>query len=83
VVVISPPRRNLIVLTHNLLEFRDTLAGEERSRLEARILQAHEALLTEAQDADNISELPLLLPDAVKKREWLKKKLMVGSMQEA
>jgi hypothetical protein len=74
VVLISPPRRNLVASTHNLLEFRDTLTGEERSRLEARILQTHEALLAEAQEAADISELPLLLPNAVKKREWLKKK---------
>ena len=49
--VISPPRRTLMASTHNLLEFRDTLLAEERSRLEARILQSHEALLAEAQEA--------------------------------
>jgi hypothetical protein len=63
-----------VASTHNLLKFRDTLIGEERSRLEARILQTHEALLAEAQETADISELPLLLPNAVKKREWLKKK---------
>jgi hypothetical protein len=60
--------------THNLLEFRDTLPAEERSRLEARILQSHEALLAEAQDAAQLARVPLLLPEAIKKREWIKKK---------
>jgi hypothetical protein len=74
VVVVSPPRRNLMTSTHNLLEFRGTLPAEERSRLEARILQLHEALLAEAQEAAEVAELPLLPPDAIKKREWVKKK---------
>jgi hypothetical protein len=60
--------------THNLLEVRDSLPAEEQSRLDARILHAHEVLLAEAQEAKAISELPLLPPDAVKKREWVKKK---------
>jgi hypothetical protein len=55
--------------TRDLLEFRDTLPAEERSRLEARILYAHETLLAEAQQAARIAKLPLLPPDAVKKRE--------------
>ena len=59
---------------HNLLEFRDTLPAEESSRLEARILQSHEALLAEAQDAAQLARVPLLLPEANKKREWVKKK---------
>jgi hypothetical protein len=57
--------------TRDLLEFRDTLPAEERSRLEARILYAHETLL---QQAARIAKLPLLPPDAVKKREWVKKR---------
>ena len=73
VVVVSPPRRTLMASTHNLLEFRDTLPAEERSRLEARILQSHEALLAEAQDAAQLARVPLLLPEAIKKREWVKK----------
>jgi hypothetical protein len=60
--------------TRDLLEFRDTLPAEERSRLEARILYAHETLLAEAQQAARIAKLPLLPPDAVKKREWVKKR---------
>ena len=60
--------------THNLFEFGDSLPAEEQSRLEARILQAHEALLEEAQGAAGLAELPLLKPDPVKKREWVKKK---------
>ena len=59
---------------HNLLEFRNTLPAEERLRLEARILQSHEALLAEAQDAAQLARVPLLLPEANKKREWVKKK---------
>jgi hypothetical protein len=74
VVVMSPPRRTLMASTHSLLEFRDTLQAEERSRLDARILHTHEALLAAAQEAREISELPLLPPDAVRKREWVKKK---------
>jgi hypothetical protein len=74
VLVVSPPQRTLIASTHNLLEFRDTLPAEERSRLEARILQSHEALLAEAQEAAQLAELPLLQPDPVRKREWIKKK---------
>jgi hypothetical protein len=60
--------------THNLLKFRDALPAEERSHLKARILYTHEALLAEAQQAAGIAKLPLLAPDAVKKREWVKKK---------
>ena len=58
--------------THNLLEFRDTLPAEERSRLEARILQSHEALLAEAQDAAQLTKVPLLQPEAIKNKEWFK-----------
>jgi len=57
-----------------LLDFRNTLPAEERSRLEARILQSHEALLAEAQEAAEAAEVPLLQPDSIKKREWVKKK---------
>ena len=64
----------MMASAHNLLEFRDTLPAEERSRLEARILQSHEALLAEAQDAAQLARVPLLLPEANKKREWAKKK---------
>ena len=53
--------------THNLLEFRDTMPAEERSRLEARILQSHEA---EAQ----VAKVPLLQSEAIKNRGWVKKK---------
>lgn len=60
--------------THNLLKFRDALPAEERSRLEARVLQSHEALLAEAQDTAQLAKAPLLKPDAIKKREWVKKK---------
>jgi hypothetical protein len=74
IIVVSPPRRSLTGSTHNLLEFRDSLPAEEQSRLEARILHAHEALLAEAQEARDLAELPLLNPDPVKKREWVKKK---------
>jgi hypothetical protein len=70
----SPLRRNFINSTYDLFEFRDSLPAEEISYLEARILQAHETLLAEAQQAVGIAELPLLPPDAVKKREWVKKK---------
>jgi hypothetical protein len=38
------------------------------------ILQSHEALLTEDQIAAAIAELPLLQPDLIRKREWVKKK---------
>jgi hypothetical protein len=55
--------------THNLLEFRDTLPAEERSRLEARILESHEALLAEAQEAAQVAKLPLLQPSAGEKRQ--------------
>ena len=65
----SPPRRTLMASTHSLLEFRDTLQAEERSRLDARILHTHEALLAAAQEAREISELPLFPPDAVRKKE--------------
>jgi hypothetical protein len=71
---VSPSRRSLMSSTRDLLEFRDTLPAEERSRLEARILYAHETLLAEAQQAARIAKLPLLPPDAVKKREWVKKR---------
>jgi len=60
--------------THKLLEFRDSLPAEERSHLEARILQSHEALLAEAQEAAEVAALPLLSPDPIRKREWIKKK---------
>jgi hypothetical protein len=50
------------------------LPAEKQSRLEARILHAHEALLAEAQEAKNLTELPLLNPDPIKKRGWVKKK---------
>ena len=64
--------------THNLLEFRDSLPAEERSRLEARILQSHEALLAEAQEAAKVAALPLLSLDLIWKREWIKKKTTHG-----
>jgi hypothetical protein len=64
----------LITSTHNLLEFRDTLSTKERPRFKARILLVHEILLTEAQDAAGIAELPLLPPDAINRREWVKKR---------
>jgi len=50
------------------------LPAEERSHLKARILHTHEAPLAEAQQAAGIAKLPLLEPDAVKKREWVKKR---------
>jgi hypothetical protein len=37
-----------------------------------RILQPHEELLAEPQAAAEVSQLPLLQPDAIKKREWVK-----------
>ena len=52
-------RRTLIASTYNLLEFRDTLPVEERSRLEAHILQSHEALLAETQEAAGVEALLL------------------------
>jgi hypothetical protein len=45
---------------HSLLEFRDTLLIEERSRLEPRILESREALLAKAQTVAAIAELTLL-----------------------
>jgi hypothetical protein len=72
--VISPLHRTLIASTHNQLEFRVTLLVEERSRLEARMLQWHEALLAEAQEAVEVAALPLLSSDPIRKREWIKKK---------
>jgi hypothetical protein len=59
VVVVSLLQRMLIPSTHNLLEFWDALPAEERSRLEARILQSHKALLTEAQEVTSVAKLPL------------------------
>jgi hypothetical protein len=67
-VVISLPHRtesHRIASTHNLLEFRDTLPVEERSRVEARVPQSQEA-----QDAAGVAALPLLPPDPIRKREW-------------
>ena len=52
-------RRTLIASTYNLLEFRDTLPVEERSRLEEHILQSHEALLAETQEAAGVEALLL------------------------
>ena len=60
--------------THDLLEFRDTLPAEERSCLETRILQSHEALLAEAQGAAEAAEVYLLQLDSIKKMERVKKK---------
>jgi hypothetical protein len=47
---------------------------KKQSRLDARILETYKELLGMAQKAKAISELSLLTPDAVKKREWIKKR---------
>jgi hypothetical protein len=63
-----------------VIEFRDALPIEERSRLEVRILQSHEALPAEAQEAAGVAALPLLPPGPIRKREWTKKKTQVRPM---
>lgn len=60
-----PTASHPISSTHDLLKFKDTLPVEERSRLEARIPQWHEALLVEAQEAAGVAALASFSPDPV------------------
>ena len=67
---ISPPRNKITQSVQKIIEYRDTLQGEAKARVDQSILQSNERVLLLAYEAEQESRLPTELPEKVKKPGW-------------
>jgi hypothetical protein len=72
--VLSPKGNGLADAALQLIETRDTLNPEARSRLDSTFIQSTNAILQAAQRNEALAGLPINMPDAIPKKAWKKKK---------
>jgi hypothetical protein len=72
-IVLSPKRKDIYKAITGVLEDRDNLQQEERSRFDSQIIRAAETLNSAAKQHQQLAALPLGEPDTVVKKTWKKK----------
>ena len=68
VILTSPKRKDVMQGFHHVLEVRERLGPEERSRFDDQIRRATDILQVAAGQHEILSKLPIGAPDAVPKK---------------
>lgn len=74
VLTLSPKRRDIHSALHEVLESRERLEGEERSRFDEQVLRVAHNLHSIAQKHEALAQIPIANPDPVPKKMWRRKK---------
>jgi hypothetical protein len=72
--VLSPKRKDIYKAIQDVMLVRDRLGPEEQSRFDSQYLRAQEKAKAIAERHEDLSRIPIGMPDAVPKKTWRKKK---------
>jgi hypothetical protein len=72
--MLSPKRKDIYKAIQDVMLIRDRLAPEEQSRFDSQYLRAQENAKAIAERHEDLSRIPIGMPDAVPKKTWRKKK---------
>ena len=72
--MLSPKRKDIYKAIQNIILIRDRLALEKQSRFDNQYLQVQENAKAITERHEDLSRIPIGMPDAVPKKTWRKKK---------
>jgi hypothetical protein len=72
--ILSPKRKDIYKAIQDVMLVRDRLGPEEQSRFDSQYLKTQENAKTIAERHEDLSHIPIGIPDAIPKKTWRKKK---------